>query len=87
MKTAIAASPLSDFLKTYKGEALVSGFLRTVAMNTLLSLACILVVLTAHFTYIYRRRRNSFLRKLQGPEATSFFLGKYLDSVSSAISR
>jgi hypothetical protein len=56
-------------------------------MNTLLSLSCVVVVLTAHFTYIYLRRRNSFLRKLQGPEATSFFLGKYPDSVSSVISR
>ena len=82
MKLLSPPAPLSDFLKAYKRETLVSSFLRTVAMKTLLILACILVVLTAHFTYIYLRRRNSFLRKLQGPEATSFFLGKYLDFVS-----
>ncbi|KAF8486759.1 cytochrome P450 [Russula emetica] len=44
-------------------------------MNTLLSLACLLVAVIAHVTYVYFRRRNSFLRKLQGPESTSFLLG------------
>jgi hypothetical protein len=48
-------------------------------MNTLLSLACFLVAVTMHVTYVYLRRRNSFLRKLQGPESTSFLLGEYLD--------
>jgi hypothetical protein len=48
-------------------------------MNTLLSLACLLVAVMAHVTYVYFRRRNSFLRKLQGPESTSFLLGEYLD--------
>jgi hypothetical protein len=48
-------------------------------MNILLSLACLLVAVTAHVTYVYFRRRNSFLRKLQGPESTSFFLGEFLD--------
>ena len=48
-------------------------------MNTLLNLACLLVAVTAHVTYVYLRRRNSFLRKLQGPESTSFLLGEYLD--------
>ena len=48
-------------------------------MNTLLSLACLLVVATAYLTYVYLRRRNSFFRKLQGPKPTSFLLGEYLD--------
>ena len=67
--------------------SIVSGFLTTVAMNTLLSLACVLLVLIAHLVYTFLRRRNSFLRKLQGPEPTSFLLGEYLDSISSAITR
>jgi hypothetical protein len=37
------------------------------------------VAVIAHGTYVYFRRRNSFLRKLQGPESTSFLLGEYLD--------
>ena len=49
-------------------------------MNTLLSLACLLVVVIVQVTYVYFRRGNSFLRKLQGPESTSFLLGEYLDS-------
>jgi hypothetical protein len=48
-------------------------------MNTLLSLAFLLVAVIARVTYVYFRRRNSFLRKLQGPEPTSFLLGEYLD--------
>lgn len=53
-------------------------------MNILLSLACVLVAVTAHITYVYLRRRNSFLRKLQGPESSSFWLGIHLDLPSSA---
>ncbi|KAH9980906.1 cytochrome P450 [Lactifluus volemus] len=45
-------------------------------MNILLSLACVLVTVTLHITYVYLRRRNSFLRKLQGPESSSFWLGR-----------
>ncbi|KAI9452155.1 cytochrome P450 [Russula earlei] len=45
-------------------------------MNTQLSLACLLVAIIVHITYIYLRRRNSFLRKLQGPESTSLWLGE-----------
>ena len=56
-------------------------------MNTLLSLACLLVAVTAHVTYVYLRRRSSFLRKLQGPESTSFFLGEYLDLFPSVFTR
>jgi len=56
-------------------------------MNTLLTLACLLVALTAHLTYVYLRRRNSFLRKLQGPKSTSFLLGEYLYLSSYAITR
>jgi nuclear transport factor 2 (NTF2) superfamily protein len=48
-------------------------------MNTLLSLAYLLVAVIAYVTYVYFRRRNAFLRKLQGPESTSFLLGEYLD--------
>lgn len=48
-------------------------------MNTLLSLACLLVAVTAHATYVYLRRRSSFLKKLQGPDSTSFLLGEYFD--------
>ncbi len=54
-------------------------------MNTLLSLTCLLVAVMAHVTYIYFRRRNSFLRKLQGPESTSFLLGAYLDLFPSVL--
>lgn len=50
-------------------------------MNILLNLACLLVAVIAHATYVYFRRRNSFLRKLQGPESTSIFLGDYLDFI------
>ncbi len=46
-------------------------------MNTLLSLGCLLVAVIAQVTYIYFRRRNSFLRKLQGPESTSLLLGEF----------
>ena len=56
-------------------------------MNTLLALACLFVALTAHLTYVYLRRRKSFLRNLQGPKSTSFLLGEYLYLSSSAISR
>ena len=56
-------------------------------MNTLLSLACLLVAVTTHVTYVYLRRRNSFLRKLQGPESTSFLLGEYLNFLPSALIR
>jgi hypothetical protein len=54
-------------------------------MNTLLSLACLLVAVIAHVSYIYFRRRNSFLRKLQGPESTSYLLGEYLDLYPSVL--
>jgi hypothetical protein len=54
-------------------------------MNTLLSLACLLVAVIAHVTYVYFRRRNSFLRKLQGPESTSFLLGEYLNLSPSVL--
>lgn len=54
-------------------------------MNTLLGLACLLVAVTAYVTYVYLRRRSSFLRKLQGPESTSFFLGEYLDLSPSVL--
>lgn len=46
-------------------------------MYILLSLACVLAVGTAYITYLYLRGRNSFLRKLQGPESPSFWLGDY----------
>src|SRR5258707_5923158 len=52
------------------------SILRTVEMNTLLSLGCLLVPVIAQVTYIYFRRRNS-LRKLQGPESTSLLLGEF----------
>lgn len=48
-------------------------------MNTLLTLAFLLLAVIAHVTYVYFRRRNSFLRKLQGPESTSYLLGEDLD--------
>ena len=54
-------------------------------MNTLLNLACLLVAVMAHVTYVYFRRRSSFLRKLQGPESTSFLLGEYLDLSPSVL--
>ncbi|KAN0129558.1 cytochrome P450 [Lactarius tabidus] len=44
-------------------------------MNTLLGLACILAAVTTFITYVYLRRRNSSLRKLQGPESPSLWLG------------
>jgi len=56
-------------------------------MNTLLTLVCLSVAVTARFIYVYLRRRNSFLRKLQGPNPTSFLLGEYLYLSSSAITR
>jgi hypothetical protein len=57
-------------------------------MNILLSLACVLAVVTACITYVYLRGRNSFLRKLQGPESPSFLLGDcpYLPSPTPASS-
>jgi hypothetical protein len=72
----------SDFLEAYKRghEPTVQyNILRTVEMNTLLSLGCLLVAVTAQVTYIYFRRRNSFLRELQGPELTSLLLGEFLN--------
>ena len=59
----------------------------SVDMNTLLTLACLLAALTVHLTYVYLRRRNSFLRKLQGPKSTSFLLGEYPYLSLSAITR
>lgn len=56
-------------------------------MNTLLSLVCLSVAVTAHLIYVYLRRRNSFLRKLQGPNPTSFLLGEYRRLSPSAITR
>ncbi|KAH8995436.1 cytochrome P450 [Lactarius akahatsu] len=45
-------------------------------MSILLCLACVLAAVTAYYiTYVYLRGRNSFLRKLQGPESPSFLLG------------
>lgn len=46
-------------------------------MNILLSLACVLAAVTAFITYVYLRGRNSSLRKLQGPESPSLWLGEY----------
>lgn len=54
-------------------------------MNYLLYLACLLVAVIAHVTSVYFRRRNAFLRKLQGPESTSFLLGGYLDLSPSVL--
>jgi len=56
-------------------------------MNTLLSLACLLVAVIAYITYVYLRRRSSLLKKLRGPKSTSFFLGKYLVLSLSAFIR
>ena len=58
-------------------------------MNILFSLACVLAAVTACIAYVYRRGRNLFLRKLQGPESASFFLGDYphLPSLMSASSK
>ncbi|KAH9169311.1 cytochrome P450 [Lactarius sanguifluus] len=45
-------------------------------MNIPLPLVCVLGAVTAYYiTYVYLRGRNSFLRKLQGPESPSFLLG------------
>lgn len=47
-------------------------------MSPLLGLACILAAVAAFITYVYLRGRNSSLRKLQGPESPSLWLGEYL---------
>ncbi|KAF8259494.1 cytochrome P450, partial [Lactarius quietus] len=44
-------------------------------MNTLLILACVLTAVTACIAYVFLRGRNSSLRKLQGPESPSLWLG------------
>ncbi|KAI0293886.1 cytochrome P450 [Multifurca ochricompacta] len=44
-------------------------------MNILLGLTYALIAVTARIIYVYLRRRNTFLKKLQGPESSSFWIG------------
>ena len=41
------------------------------------SLPTFLAAVATFITYIYIRRRNSFLNQLQGPKSRSFWIGEY----------